>query len=317
MPYSVNTTSGVVDSFNTNFGRNIKEFGAPIALLAVKPGTILDAAARVDLKATLNTMAKSAVRANRLYAFFGLVGWEEANGDPKTSSLPNGLTKYNGDGKPVYTLRYDGGGIAQHKLMRKMKNKHKTFDFFIVHEGGEIGGVVVKNTNGSFDLAAIKFHQIWAMKRTLANGNDCESTGMYFVMNNTKQLNENYGWIDTDFDVEEATKGFVDVRIVATNISSTKWKLELLAGETSEDLSAYFPTELAVAGAYVVKNLTTAATLTPSGVALVTGGFELTFSAITSTNKLTFDLAAPAALAALASPVVGYESVGPLAMTQP
>ncbi|MBM6753140.1 hypothetical protein H6A65_16990, partial [Mediterraneibacter glycyrrhizinilyticus] len=91
-----------------------------------------------------------------------------------------------------------------------------------------------------------------------------------------------YGWIETDFDLEEAMKGFVDVRLVATNISATKWKLEVLAGETSEDLSAYFPTELAVAGAYVVKNTTASTTLTPSGVVLVTGGFELTFSSITT-----------------------------------
>ena len=202
--------------------------------------------------------------------------------------------------------------------MRKLTNKHNAFDVFVVHEGGEIGGVVVKNTDGSYDLKGIKFHQFFAMHRKYANGSEGETTGLFLVLNKTKQVNEDYGWIDTDFDLEEATKGFTDVRIVATNVSSTKWKLQLLAGQTSEDLSAYFPTELAVAGAYVVKNLTTPATLTPSSVALVTGGFELTFSsAITAGNKLTFDLAAPAALAALASPVVGYESVAPLAVTQP
>lgn len=312
----VNSSVNAAKSFNTGYGRAIKEFGPVTGIIAALPGTILDATARADLKTYFSTKAKTDLRTSRFYAYHGLVGWEEANGDAKSESLPNGLSKYVGDGKPTYTLRFDGGGMAQHLMMRNLKNAHQTFEFFFIHETGELGGTVVKNASGSFDLGTIKLHQLWAGGRKFANGSNGESTMLMMTLNNTLQVNENYGYIDLDFDIVDATKGITDVRLVVTNLTSTKWKVELLAGYTSQDLTAYYPTELTDVACYVVKNKTAVTTLTVSAAATKTGYMELTLSAApTAGHKLTFDLAAISVLEG--ELIFGHESLGPVEVTQP
>ena len=292
---------------NVNVGRNIKEFGMVIGLIGVKPGTLIDGTALADLKTFFTNLAVNNNAYNRCYRLGPITGWEEANGDTKSESLPNGLTKYIADGKPTYTIRFDGKGFDYQRIIRSFKNAQRFLEWFVVHETGEIGGVRVINADGSYHMKGIKFFQLYAAARKFATSSNGEVPMLMATLDNVKQVNEDYAYIDTDFDVMEATAGVVDVHLEATNSTSTKWNVKCLAGYTKQDLSAMFPTELAATTAFVVKNVTAGTTLTVSAVAPKTGYFEITLSAAPTTgDKLTIQLASVSVLAGLG--VSHYES---------
>lgn len=300
---------------NVNVGRCIKEFGQPVMLIGVKPGTIIDGTALADVKAFFTGLAVNNNAYNRCYRLGRITGWEEANGDSKSESLPNGLTKYIADGKPTYTIRFDGKGFDYHRILRSFKNAQRFLEWFIVHETGEIGGVVVVNADGSYHMKGIKFFQLFTPARKFATSSNSEAPMLMATLDNVRQTNEDYAYIDLDFDIEEATAGVVDVHLEATNSTSTKWNVKCLAGYTKQDMSAMFPTELAATTAFVVKNLTAGTTLTVSGVSAKTGYFEVTLSAAPTTgDKLTIQLASVSVLSGLG---VAYYESDIIQVTQP
>lgn len=315
MTYLVNQSAYIGKPKNVNVGRQIKDFGPVIGIIGVKPGTILNAEARANLKTYFEGLSRNDNSYNRCYALHDIVGWEEANGDPKTESLPNGVTKYIADGKPVFTARYDGGGHDQFRILRSFKNSHRFLRFFLIHETGEIGGVVSATATGDYDLKPIEFSQVWPMARKFATSSASEMAGLYLALTDSSQINDKYGYIDLDFDIEDATAGLVDVHLEATNSAATKWNVKAFAGYTKQDMSAMFATELAATSAFVVKNITAGTTLTVSAVTAKTGYFEITLSAAPTTgHQLSISLAAPSVLNGLS--VSWYES-DTIIVTQP
>ncbi|HEY8969719.1 MAG TPA: hypothetical protein VIM64_11520 [Puia sp.] len=303
----VNSKSCGIKSMNQGIGRCIQEFGMPTGLIYAPGDGKITEAQLATLKATLEANSLIDAPVSRWQPLGNLVNWEVANGDPRTETLPNNVTKYLGDGFPVYTARWDGGGFAMHLNRRKLTNSQASGKYFIIHNTSTIGGKVIKNTDGTTDLQGLTMAQVFTLGRGFATATTSEIYSTAFAFDNTRQLNEDYGFIEADFDVLESMIAVTDVELIATNSTSTKWNVKALAGYAKADLSVYFPTELAAAGAWVARNETAGTTLTISAVAAKEGYFELTLSAApTSGNKLSFKLAALSVLEPLG--VVGYES---------
>lgn len=297
MTVIVNQSSYVGKPVNVNVGRQMKDLGPVIGLIGVVPGTVLNAEARANLKTFFEGLAYNDNPYARCYALHGLVGWEEANGDPKTESLPNGVTKYLADGKPTYTVRFDGGGFDFFRILRSFKNSQNFLHWFVLHETREIGGKVSYTDSGDYDLKPLSFHQLFPFGRKFATSSNAEPAGLYIVLNDTHQINEGYGYIDLDFDIKEATSGITDVHLEVTSISATKYAVKAFAGYTKQDMSVMFPTELSAPAAFPVKDLTSGTTLTVTGVAPKVGYFEVTLSAApTAGHKLRFSMGTPSVL---------------------
>ena len=283
---------------NVNVGRNIKEFGAPVAIIGLPPGTVLDSTKRADLKTALAAMAVNDNPYARLYALNGITGWEEANGDTKSETTGNGMTRYISDGKTTITMHFEGKGFDFHRILRSFTNSQRFLEYLIYHETGELGGVRVINADGSYDLKGIKFFQLYTAGRKFATPSAGEKPMLMATLDNMRQINEDYAYIDTDFDVQSVLAGITDVHLEVFSISTTKYGVRVLSGYTKQDFSAMFATEMtAGTTSVVVKNITAGTTLSVTGIVAKVGYFEVTLSAApTAGNKLRFQLPAPSVL---------------------
>jgi hypothetical protein len=175
--------------------------------------------------------------------------------------------------------------------------------------------------NLSFDLPACA-HDLDPFKP-----NDGKKTSEYWLNLRflPKYINEEVAYItDAGFDVLNTITGLKDIALTGVGSATPgTYTVTPIAGDDKTNLAALLPVAILQTGAWKAYNTETGAAVTITGVTLATSGTAVNIAATTTSppypgtgQHISFDMVGPTELAALATPIVGYESAGPVSIAK-
>ncbi len=298
-------------SYNVGFGRNFKEFAPVIGVIPVPKGTFLSQADINTIQTTLNARALNDNPLLRSMVIGTFIEFTEAGADPKKESLPNGVELILANGIPVFTGTLRDGGFNMHLNLLNYKNAHTLYDFLFIHSDQTIGGTW-RTVSGAKVLYGISMSQVWTLDRQFATISASEKTRLVLAVRNPMDLNENYGYVECDFDVLGTIPTITNVDLEIANSAAGTLTVKAYEKFTKVDLRDYFSSELTGTTKFVFFNETTGAAMPISACIAVAGGWKATpTSAPTSGDIISVKLAAPSVLigASVFTPGQGtYES---------
>lgn len=228
--------------------------------------------------------------------------------DNKKGTLGLGYTTTLLEGKPAYTWKVVIGQ-CQFKALRKF-NGYKG-PMFVPDVTNTFWGALKPNGNFvGYDVA-----DFFVSGNDFGTGSDPVTATISVSLADAVQFNDFAAWIDTnDFNISDY-KGLQDVQIVSL-AAPTVSAFKLGGTFACSSVNAYdaYADALAVVGAWTAKSGNTALTITSVAKDAVLGGWTVTvdataFGALASGAKVVINLASPAVLSALTTPVVGIEGV--------
>lgn len=290
--------------------------GIPLGIIGLDAGVGFSAADRADnatFVAKLRTLTRAA-RGSRAYPFFKLVNFEDKTKDVTRSSAGN-LTNseiITADGIPSFAFQHRIGEIFHRKLM-EAQNAGMTW--LIVDKNYVVYGTLDGTSFTGFSLSEFYVN--------LAKFGTPSAVAQYpfeMTLASQTEYKENGRFVQSDSTLVAAT-GIRDVVIAKFSMVSSVLKMSLtaLGGKNLTDL---FATELAQSGCYSITNAAGTAVTVSAAYDSTNKVMSLTLSGTPWTGASTGDtftanLVSSAALAALASPIDGYESTGSFTFLKP
>lgn len=290
----------------------------PLGLIGLDPGVGFNAAQRASLTAFLTELRTKvrAARGSRAYPFFKLTNFEDKSKEPTKAALGN-LTNgeiTTNDGIPSFGFQHRIGEIMHAKLMEA---QNADLTWLIVDKKYVVYGTIDGDIFRGFSLS-----EFYAGLPKFGNLSTASLYPFDLTLESQTEYKENGRFVQADSTIVAVT-GIRDVKLsiaAAATGNTIKIGLTALGGKNLTDL---FSTALTQAGAWNVRRVSNgnAVTVTPtfdSG----TGSMLLTFSGTEWTggstgDNYTVDLSACAALAALGTPIDGYESTGLITFQKP
>lgn len=291
--------------------------GTPIGIILFDPGVGLSAAERADWATTLAAIrTKSrAARGSRCYPLWVLTNFEDKSKEATKAALGN-LTNAEittNEGTPAFSFQHRKGEIFHNLLMAA---EAAGLTVMIVDSKyvlyGTLDGTLFRGyTTSEFKVSVSKF----------GNNSTASIYPFDITLDNMREYKENGRFI-------QGTSALVSVggirNIVLSKFSAVGSVLKVgLTGDGGKNITDIYSTELLQAGAWVVTNVGTGltATITPTFdsvnkvIILTLSGTPWTGAA--TNDPFTCNLVSSAALAALASPIDGYESTGAFTFLKP
>lgn len=288
----------------------------PLGLIGLDAGVGFSAAERASLStflAALSTKTRAA-RGSRAYPFWKLTNFEDKSKEPTKAALGN-LTNgeiTTNDGIPAFGFQHRIGEIFHAKLM-EAQNADMTW--LIVDKKYVVYGTIDGTQFRGFSLS-----EFYVGLPKFGNLSTASVYPFDLTLESQTEYKENGRIIQASAAIV-ATTGLRDVVLSQFSMVSSVLKLGLtaLGGKNLTDL---FATELAQSGAYEVKDSVGAAVTVSAAFDSTNKVMSLTLSGTPWTGAssgatFTCNLVSPAALAALGSPIDGYESTGALTFTKP
>lgn len=266
------------------------------------------------LLATLKA-ATHAARGARIFPILNFEDIEDKTEEPTYETFGYGTKKLVKENPYDFDITYLDGALCLSNQLRLFNTK-KWSAFFVNNQG------VLMGIKSADDLLAIPLETFFAKAVKIATGST-SSRFMFNVQFEKKYLNEQIGFVQTDFDIFDEVKGLLNVLLVqVTALASGKVTVQVVTSCGSQNLYDLYSTNLTQVSAWVVKNATTGNAITVTSVATnpTASAFELTLNTSdtdypTSGNKLTIELSAPAVLSASPINMSGYENVNLLTET--
>lgn len=308
---------GVTGTFNIGIPLCDVIKDIPLGIIGLDGGVGFTAGQRATVAAFVTELkAKTrAARGSRAYPFFKLTNFEDKSKEP-TRTSPGNLTNSDvvtQDGIPAFAFEHRIGELFHNKLLEA---QNAGLTWLIVDKKYVVYGTLDGTLFTGFSLSEFFVG--------LSKFGSLSATSKYpfdMTLASQTEYKENGRFIQADSTLVSAT-GNRDVVLSEFSLAGNVIKIGLL-GLGGKNLTDLYATELAQSGAWEVLNVTTglAATVTAAYdatnkvMALTLSGAPWT-SAI-ATDPFTANLVSPALLAALASPIDGYESTGLLEFLKP
>lgn len=288
----------------------------PFGIIGLDPGVGFNASDRASVSAfitKLRTLTRNP-RGSRAYPFFKLTNFDDKSKEPTKAALGN-LTNgeiTTNDGIPAFGFQHRIGELYHKKLIEAQAAGLT----WIILDRKYVGYGTVSN-NIFYGYSLSEFYVALAKFGNLSQGS---IYAFDMTLADITEYKENGAFVQLDKSVAGVT-GIRDVVLSNFNMTGSVLKVGYTAfgGKNLTDL---FATELAQTGAHVVKDSTGAAVTVSAAYDSVNKVMSLTLSGTPWTSAasgatFTYDLASASALAALASPIDGYESAGVLTFTKP
>ena len=290
--------------------------GIPLGIIALDAGvgfTAVERASNAAFVAALKTKTRAA-RGSRAYPFFKLTNFEDKSKEPTRAATGN-LTNTEGitiDGIPAFAFQHRVGEIFHQKLLQA---QNSGCTWLIVDKN-----YVVYGTQDGANFTGFSLTEFFVGLPKFGSPSAFSVYPFEMTLSNQTEYKENGRFIQSDSTLIAAT-GIRDVELAKFSVAGSVLKVSLtaLGGKLLTDL---YPTELAQAGAWSVKDSVGAAATVTAVYDSVNKVMSLTLSGTPWTGAsvgatFTADLTSAAALAALASPIDGYESTGAITFTKP
>lgn len=269
--------------------------------------------------AAAKTALEAAILANnkrdRLYPLGDIVNLANNDEDSVTQTFNTGAVTKVRDGNYSTEVQWVEGGFCV--LYAFLLANGKNLPFFIATDKGYLIGTTVGATAGQ--MAPIRPNMVDPKKFTWSDGTNIAAYKLTLNYEPT-QINRNVAFLDFSNDgglgYFEGLSGLQNVALAqgaarASNVVTIK----AMTSCGSVDMYDDYADALADVAAWAVTRTSTGNVITITGVAKNTnvGGWDITVNASdpdysATAGQLTISLVGPTALAALTSPVVGYES---------
>lgn len=295
---------------NTRVGSCWNDIGVPRGFLIGPVGVNYTSVTVTALLAAINTNLLNDNPALRIYPVQNVVVPTDQTPDPNQITFAgNGQIVIASENARSMSFQYYQGGYCLHRSLRGFNGQQ--LGIMIIDSKGQL-----VCTNGSA-ADTVQFISAYFWEKQLKWAMTTSEVTAYsaFASFDTAQIDDNGVIIDCSANgglaaLEQLT-GLFNVALTSNNAqtSTTATVGAKIVGCGSADMYALYKAALAVPGAWVVKNNATGGLLTVSGVASSDAfdGWVLTITAVTGLTA-NISLAGPTELAALGSPVVGYES---------
>jgi hypothetical protein len=316
----LNVASGSGASSTFNSGTPLLDIirDIPLGLLLLDAGVEYDASDRASIAAMVAALRVStrAARGSRAYPVWAITNFEDQSKEPVKGALGN-LTNAEiqlVDGIPVFSFQHRKGDFF-HKQLAKAEGGGLVL--VIVDKKYRLYGTETAGGNFTgFSLAEFKTQlPKWQTPQNASN------YPFSVILDSITEYKENLAIIQLDSTIVNIS-GNRDVVLSKFSAASNVVKVAL-TGTGGKNIAELFATELAQASAWVVTNVATGLTATVSPAYDSTNKvMALTLSGVPWTgasagDDFTVDLVSAAALAALGSPIDGYESTGGFTFDKP
>jgi len=280
------------------------EPGIAAYLVFVPKGTIIPAAQLTDAD-TFNTYVQGRLENNTAALRWHktpLIGnLDDKTGDPATQTLDN--IEFTTQFKP-YNLTYQflPGTKCVHSKWKRFNQQQNLWDMFIVDNNGNWWG----RTGGTNEMGAYSLTQLTVGDFMQAKPDSIAVYKMYLVLASNIQLNANFVIFPAASDMSTML-GLLDVTLYHnadnTTNTSTHYYVSGTMGCGAQSIGVKYGSTLAVAGAWVIRNITDGLNVTPSAVAYdsVKDEYDFTVSAQTTGDDMSISLGTPSALLAIDS----------------
>jgi hypothetical protein len=290
----------------------------PLGLILLDSGLEFDSSDRASIAAMVTALdtATRASRGSRAYPIWDLTNFEDQSKEPTKAAIGNlSISEIQlVDAIPAFAFQHRKGDFFHQQLQK-----------------AEGGGYVVLIVDKQYRLYGTKTSggnmtgfSIAEFKTQLPKFQTPQNPSNYpfsLILNSITEYKENLAIIQLDSSVVNIS-GNRDVYLSKFSAASNVVKV-ILKGTGGKNLAELFSTELGQAAAWVVTNVVAGTTATVSAaydstnkvMALTLSGTPWTGAS--SGDDFTVDLVSAAALAALSSPIDGYESAGAFTFDKP
>lgn len=288
-----------------------------VGVLLCPANYVIPAAQLATLQAYLIAQSEVDSKALRIYPIADFFDFKDSSEAPVVEKFGYGQSNTVRDGIYDWGFRYRLGGL---NYSNRLRSHNGSSDWYLfIDSKNQIVGTTAKDSTGADSIGAIPPIELYADP---FKPNDGKKTSEYWVNFRflPKYINEQIAYItDAGFDVLTVITGLKDVTLSLVGSSTPgTYNLTMLAGDDKTNLvSILGTTALNQVGAYKITNTQTGAviTLTTATANATTGIVALAVDTTdtdypTTGQKLTADLVGPTELAALSTPIVGYESAG-------
>ena len=272
----------------------------------------------------LQVDCNNASKAARLFALYGFEQISDNSEDIQVQTTSIGSRKPVRDGYNDWGFEFFTGGLSLLNQLRKFNKQSDSHDFFFIDAGGRLIGMQATDSNGNIIMQAIPSQGgfFWAHPFKMNDGSKLAQYKLQFVFN-PKYINELVNYVDLNgVDLATTLYSLEDVNLTGVADATSGTYDIVPQTPTGIYLAANYGTALAQAGAWIATNATTGLVIAITGVTAKGDGQTMLVALNKSdanypaSGKVNITLAAPAALAALSTPLTGFESTGPVGITK-
>lgn len=311
----LNTPTCVVGTGNTGIPAcflNPKEI---IGAILVHKSKVFDADTDLVSAAAFKAALQAAVMATgtgKIYPIFRFGEVADNSEDVVINTTGYGNKMPIREGKYDWTFKLMKGGICLQNHLRMFNFNKADWKVLFIDSDNLVYGV--KNSDG--DLAGLTLDFLYAYPFKLSDSSKPTDYQIRFALSKIKEFNDNVGYMQCDFDVEEEVKGLIDLQleVLATALGKATIGIKTLCDKV--DLFETYHTLLASVGLWTCTKAGVAVTITGVAASSTVSGWEISF---TGTGVHTIGLAAPSVLAAAGVggyPENGFEGI-PVSATMP
>lgn len=276
-----------------------------VGAFLVRKDQAFDAADLADILTELQTRSLAAASV-RLYPVGRFEEVKDNSEDITYQTYGYGGKYLVKEGRYDWTFSIVNGGLCHHKQFRKF---HGSKDFAVILYDAD--NTLYFNKKADGDYYGFSLENFNAIPWKVNDGSKGAAFDVHFALADPRELNDNVAYVKVDQSPFSSVPGILDVTLsIQTAFGTGTMKVTAKKSCSKEDLYDEFQTEIAAAGAWVLKDdAGNTKTITSVTADATVGGWII--AATLGADNYTLSLATPAALAALnigGPPDTGFES---------
>jgi hypothetical protein len=319
---TLSTVSCVTGAKNT--GRSGCPFDPKnfVGVLLCPPNFVIPAAQLATLQAYLLAQSEVDTKALRIYPVADFFDFKDSSEAPVVEKFGYGQSSTVRDGVYDWAFRYRLGGL---NLSNRLRTHNGAYDWYIfIDSKNQLLGTAATDLTGAASIGAIPPIELYADP---FKPNDGKKNSEYWVNFRflPKYVNEFVAYItDAGFDVLSSITGLKDVALTGVGSATPgTYVVTPIAGDDKTNMASLLPVAILQTAAWKAYNTETGAAVTITGVTLATSGLAVNVACTVTSppypgvgQHISIDLVGPTELAALATPIVGYESAGAVSIAK-
>lgn len=293
-----------------------------VGVLLCPANYVIPAAQLATLQAYLLAQSEVDSKALRIYPVADFFDFKDSSEAPVVEKFGYGQSNTVRDGIYDWGFRYRLGGL---NLSNRLRSHNGSSDWYLfIDTKNQIVGTSATDNTGAASIGAIPPIELYANPFT---PNDGKKTAEYWVNFRflPKYINEQVAYItDANFDVLSTITGLKDVALTGVGSATPgTYVVTPIAGDDKTNLCSLYPAAILQTGGWKAYCTETGAAVTITGVTLASSGLAVNVACTVTSppypstgQHISIDLVGPTELAALATPIVGYESAGAVSIAK-
>lgn len=311
---TLNTLQCVTGAKNTGIGSCFFDPKNIVGAFLCPPNYVIPAAQLATLQAKLIADSENDSKAARIFPVSNFFDFKSNSEGVVEEKYGYGQVETVRDGVYDWQFRFRLGGLNLSNRLRSFNGG--SWWYIFIDANGQFMGTATNDLTGAASVGAIPPVNLYTDPFM---PNDGKKTSEYWIKFRflPKYLNEQIAYItDPGFDILSVITGLKDVVLTGAGTATPgTYAITSVAGDDKTNLAALLPVAILQTAAWKAFCTETGATVPITGVTLATSGLAVNIACTVTSppypgvgQHISFSLVGPTELAALATPIVGYET---------